>query len=88
MSEFTYSITIHDLHRVEDGLLCGDEALVAILDNGHEIHQERFIGKCTAPRGYTRKYRGKPGLTASLLSGNCRMDFSLNEPTKAAPRHP
>lgn len=88
MNEVTYSITIHDLHRFEAGLICGDEAVVAILDEGREIHRERFIGKCTSPSGYTRKYRGKPGLTATLLSGSCRMGFGLSEPVKAAPRHP
>lgn len=76
MKAATYSITIHDLYRVEGGAVCGDEAVVAILDNGREIHRERFIGKCTSPDGYTRKYRGKPGLVATLLSGTCRMGFA------------
>ena len=88
MTGVTYSITINDLHRVEGGLICGDEAVFAVLDNGRKIHRERFIGKCTSPGGYTRKYRGKPGLTAVLISGNCRMDFSLSSPSKAAPRRP
>lgn len=85
MTDVTYSITIHDLHRVEGGLICADEAVVAVLDNGREIHRECFIGKCTSPSGYTRKYRGKPGLTAALIFGNCRMGFSLSGPPKAAP---
>lgn len=88
MIKVTYSITIHDLHRLEGGLVCGDEAVVAVLDNGREIHCERFFGKCTSPSGYTRKYRGKPGLTAALVSGNCRMGFTLIAPTAAAPAHP
>lgn len=88
MTKVTYSITIHGLHRLEGGVVCGDEAVVAVLDNGREIHRERFTGKCTSPSGYTRKYRGKPGLTASLISGSCRMGFSLSEPTAAAPAHP
>lgn len=88
MTKVTYSITIHDLHRLEGGLVCGDEAVVAVLDNGREIHRERFFGKCTSPSGYTRKYCGKLGLTAALIAGNCRMGFSLSEPAKAAPAHP
>ena len=87
MTKVTYSITIHDLHRLEGGVVCGDEAVVAVLNNGREIHRERFFGKCTSPSGYTRKYCGKPGLTAALISGNCRMGFSLSEPAKAAPAH-
>lgn len=87
MTAVTYGITINDLYRVENGVICGDEAVVAILDNGSEIHRERFIGKCLSPDGYTRKYRGKPGLDAALLSGNCRMRFELSEPSKAAPVH-
>lgn len=87
MTEVTYSIKIHDLCRVEGGLVHGDEAVVAILDNGREVHRERFIGRCISPDGYTRKYRGKPGLVATLLSGNCRMEFGLGELAKAAPRH-
>ncbi|WP_083454260.1 hypothetical protein [Pseudomonas sp. P97.38] len=88
MTDATYSITINDLHRLEGGFICGDEAVVAVLDNGREIHRESFIGKCTSLGGYTRNYRGKPGLTAALISGNCRMDFSLSSPSKAAPRRP
>ncbi|AVU77053.1 hypothetical protein [Pseudomonas rhizophila] len=88
MSKVTYSITIHGLHRLEGGLICSDEAVVSVLDDGHEIHRERFFGKCISPGGYTRKYRGKPGLTAALISGNCRMGFSLNDPAKALPSHP
>ncbi|MBP5948268.1 MULTISPECIES: hypothetical protein [unclassified Pseudomonas] len=88
MTLVTYGITIHDLQRLEGGLVCGEEAVVAVLDNGREIHRERFTGKCTSPSGYTRKYRGKPGLTAALISGSCRMGFSLSEPAKAAPAHP
>lgn len=88
MTKVTYSITIHDLHRVKGGLVCADEAVVAVLDNGREIHRERFFGQCTSRSGYTRKYCGKPGLTAALISGNCRMGFSLSEPAKAAPAHP
>lgn len=76
MTKVTYSINIHDLHRLEGGVVCGDEAVVAVLDNGREIHHERFTGKCTSPSGYTRKYRGKPGLTAALISGNCCMEIS------------
>lgn len=88
MTKVTYSITIHDLQRLEDGLICGDEAVVAVLDNGREIHHERFIGKCTSPSGYTRKYRDKAGLTAAPVFGSCRMGFSLTGPAKALPSHP
>lgn len=88
MAPVTYSIKIHDLYRVEGGVLCAEEAVVAILDGGHEVHRERFIGKCASPSGYTRKYCGKPGLRAVLLSGNCRMEFGLSASVKTVPRHP
>ncbi|WP_236184343.1 hypothetical protein [Pseudomonas juntendi] len=88
MTAVTYSIKIHDLHRVESGLACADEAVVAILDGGREVHRERFVGKCMSPDGYTRKYCGKPGLEAILLSGNCRLEFGLSEIAKVAPHHP
>lgn len=88
MTKVTYNITIYDLQRLEGGLVCGDEAVVAILDDSREIHRERFFGKCTSPIGYTRKFQGKPGLTAALISGNCHMGFSSSAPAKAAPAHP
>ncbi|WP_082061067.1 hypothetical protein [Pseudomonas sp. MRSN 12121] len=88
MTKVTYSITIHDLQRLEDGLICGDEAVVAVLDNGREIHHERFIGKCTSPSGYTRKYRDKAGLTAAPVFGSCRMGFSLTGPAKGSSKPP
>ncbi|MFJ2456727.1 hypothetical protein ACIOWK_34400 [Pseudomonas protegens] len=88
MKAVTYSITIHDLHRIEGGLMCGDEAVVSILDSGREVRRERFIGKCSAPAGYTRTFRGQPGLVAKLISGSCRMEFGLSKPSTAAPVRP
>lgn len=76
MKAVTYSVTIHDLYRIEGGLMFGAEAVVAILDNGREVRRERFIGKCSSPAGYTRKFRGQPGLVATLVSGSCRMGFA------------
>lgn len=88
MTEVTYSITIHDLYRVEHGQTCGDEAIVAIKDGDREIHREYFTGKCQAFSGYIRRYTGKSGLSAVLLSGNCRMKFEPSNPIDDARDHP
>lgn len=88
MTAVNYSITIHDLYRVERGQTCADEAIVAIKDGDREIHREYFTGKCQASSGYMRRYTGKPGLSAVLLSGNCRMKFEASNPTDDARAHP
>lgn len=88
MTAVTYCITIHDLYRIEGGLMCGDEAVVSILDSGREVRRERFIGKCSSAGGYTRKFRGQPGLVARLISGGCRMEFGPSRPSTAAPVRP
>lgn len=88
MTRVTYSITIRDLHRVERGTLCADEAVVAIKDGERQIHQEYFTGKCQAPAGFVRRYTGKPGLHAVLLSGSCSMQFEASAPKQDAQGHP
>ncbi|MFA7893008.1 hypothetical protein [Pseudomonas putida] len=84
MTEVTYSITIHDLLRIERDQKCADEAIVAIKSGDREIHREYFAGICEAASGYTRRYKGKPGLTAVLLSGSCRMKFEAGNLTQDA----
>lgn len=86
MAQVTYNIRVKDLHRVEAGLIVGDEAIVSIRDGSHEVHRERFIGVCSSSSGYNRKYQGKPGLKAVLVSGNCRMEFGPSDAAMAAPR--
>ena len=72
-----YMLTIHDLFTITDGVLCGVEAEVAILDGGVEIDRMKFSGKCQSKGGYSRSYYGKPGLEAALVSGPGRIDFGL-----------
>ena len=72
-----YMLTIHDLFTITDGVLCGAEAEVAILDGGVEIDRMKFSGKCQSKEGYSRSYYGKPGLEAALVSGPGRIDFGL-----------
>jgi len=75
----TYQITVRDLYRIENGAVCGDEAIVAITSQGQEIDRLRFAGKCSSADGFSRNYWGKPGLTASLISGNCKIEFSVQQ---------
>ena len=84
----TYQITVRDLYRIENGAVCGDEAIVAVTSQGLEIDRLRFAGKCSSADGFSRTYRGKPGLTASLISGNCEIEFSVQHPGAMAEFHP
>jgi hypothetical protein len=70
-----YILNIHDLFTVTDGGICGAEAEVVILDGGIEIDRMKFSGKCQSKDGYRRGYKGKPGLTAQLVSGPGRIGF-------------
>lgn len=71
----TYHLTIRDLYRIENGAVCGDEAIVAVTSQGQEIDRLRFAGKCSSADGFRRTYLGRPGLTALLISGNCKIEF-------------
>jgi len=73
-----YMLTIHDLFAITDGVLCGSEAEIAILDGGFEIDRMKFSGKCQSKDGYRRAYTGKPGLTAQLVSGPGRISFQAS----------
>lgn len=79
-----YMLTIHDLFAITDGVLCGAEAEVAILDGGVEIDRMKFSGKCQSKDGYSRDYIGKLGLTAKLVSGPGRILFERAEVTPVA----
>ena len=70
-----YMLTIHDLFTITDGVLCGVEAEVAILDGGVEIDRIKFSGKCQSKDGYRRAFTGKLGLTAERVSGAGRIHF-------------
>lgn len=64
----SYVLTIRDLFTVHDGVQCGGKAVVSIMDDGEEIDRLCFEGK-VGPDGYQRRYTGKPGLKAKLVSG-------------------
>ncbi len=70
-----YILTYWDLFTIQNGVLCGAEAEVAVLDNGVEIDRMRFTGKCQCKEGYRRAYTGKPELTAELAFGPGRIHF-------------
>ncbi len=74
-----YMLTIHDLFAITDGVLCGVEAEVAILDGGVEIDRMKFSGKCQSKDGYSRAYTGKPRLTAEIVSGSGRIQFQAEQ---------
>lgn len=61
-----YTLTIRDLFSVSNGVLCGAETQVAIIDDGVEVDRVAFTGKC---EHYQRRYTGKPGLKAIIASG-------------------
>ncbi|EJZ58453.1 hypothetical protein I1A_002781 [Pseudomonas fluorescens R124] len=84
----TYQITVRDLYRIENGAVCGDEAIVAITFQGQEIDRFGFAGKCLSADGFRRTYLGRPGLTASLISGNCKIEFSVQQPGAMAEFRP
>jgi hypothetical protein len=71
-----YILTYWDLFTFQNGVLCGAEAEVAILDNGVEIDRMKFAGKYQCKEGYRRAYIGKPGLTAELTFGPGRIKFA------------
>lgn len=76
-----YMLTIRDLFIVRDGVECGGESFVAIMDGPMEVDRMRFTGK-TGPGGdgYRRRYTGKPGLTAQVVSGPGRIVFDAISP--------
>ena len=84
----TYQITVRDLYRIENGAVCGDEAIVAITSQEQEIDRLRFAGKCSSADRFSRTYWGKPGLSASLISGNCKIEFSEQQPGAMAEHRP
>lgn len=71
-----YMLTLRDLFSTSNGVLCGAETQVAILDNGVEVDRLVFSGKC---HHYQRRYTGKPGLRAVIASGpgSIEMDATL-----------
>lgn len=74
-----YILTYWDLFTIQNGVLCGAEAEVAILDNGVEIDRMKFTGKHQGQDGYRRSYAGKPGLTAKLAFGPGRIQFAAED---------
>jgi hypothetical protein len=61
-----------DLHAVVFGF--ADRADV----NGVEIDRMKFSGKFQSKDGYRRAYKGKPGLTAQLVSGPGRIGLQAS----------
>ena len=71
-----YMLTINDLLTVSGGMICGSSAEVAILDGSAEIDRLKFSGKVgPGGPGFRKSYEGKPGLTAELVSGCCKVSF-------------
>ncbi|GLO52472.1 hypothetical protein PPUN110474_38730 [Pseudomonas putida] len=71
----SYVITIRDLFTVHNDVQCGGRAVVSIMDGGKEIDQLLFEGK-VGPEGYQRRYSGKPGLKANIVSGPGSISFA------------
>lgn len=71
-----YVLTIWDLFTMNGSDVCGGEAVIAIMDGDREVDRVTVSGKCQNPNGYRRSYTGKPGLTARIVSGPGRIQFS------------
>lgn len=71
-----YMLTIWDLFTMKGSDVCGGETVIAIMDGDREVDRMTLSGKCQSPNGYRRRYTGKPGLTARILSGPGRIQFS------------
>lgn len=72
-----YTLTIRNLFAVSSDGVCGAEALVSICDGAGEVDQVRLSGKVgPGDSVYSREYRGKPGLKASLLTGIGQITFT------------
>lgn len=64
----SYVLTIRDLFTVHNGVMCGGKAVVSIMDDGEQIDLVHFEGR-VGPDGFKRRYTGKPGLKAKIVSG-------------------
>jgi hypothetical protein len=72
----SYMLTINDLITMSGGVICGADAEIAILDGSVEIDRLKLSGKVgPGGPGFRRSYEGKPGLTAELVSGCCKISF-------------
>ena len=75
-----YALSIQDLFTESRDGICGAEAVISILDGALEIDRVRLSGKVGPGESvYRREYKGKPGLSAKLVSGPGRITFESEE---------
>ncbi|WP_122503173.1 hypothetical protein ACTACV_10455 [Pseudomonas syringae] len=72
-----YVLTMQNLFMIKDGVTSGCKAEVAILDGDVEIDRIKLSGKVgPGESSYRRKYEGKAGLRAELLTGVGQITFA------------
>ncbi|WP_409300494.1 hypothetical protein [Pseudomonas sp. KCJK8993] len=65
----SYMLTMQNLFTINEGVMAGGNAEIAILDGEIEIDRVRLSGKVGPGESvYRREYKGKPGLKAELLT--------------------
>jgi len=73
----SYALTIQNLFTINEGVLAGGSAEIAILDGELEIDRIRLSGKVGPGESlYRREYKGKPGLRAELLTEVGQITFT------------
>lgn len=72
-----YVLTMQNLFATDNGVNVGCKAEVAILDGDVEIDRLKLTGKVGPGESvYRRKYEGRAGLRAELLTGVGQITFT------------
>ncbi|QSL85925.1 hypothetical protein [Pseudomonas atacamensis] len=73
----SYAMTIQNLFTIDEGVLSGGVAEIAILDGSLEVDRVKLSGKVGPGESvYRREYIGKPGLRAELLTEVGQITFT------------
>jgi hypothetical protein len=75
--QHSYALTLQNLFTINEGVMAGGSAEIAILDGELEIDRVRLSGKVGPGESiYRREYKGKLGLKAELLTGVGQITFT------------
>lgn len=71
-----YLLTMQNLFTINDGVISGGKAEIALLEDDMEVDRLNLTGKVGPGESiYCRDYVGKPGLRAKLLTGVGQITF-------------